>query len=210
MGGRTRGPGAHHDQRRQEIADAVLAVVADQGLAAVSLTSVAARAGVSAGRVQHYFPSKQQLLTAAFNRGNALNTARIRARLGQDLDTAAPRDVLTAVLVELIPHDEATTAQLRVRHAFGAQALSDPTIAARLRQMYADFHHQFAELLRRDQADGRVPTTYDADDTAAGLAAHAEGLAYYVLIGNVDPDAARRQIHAALDRIYSNHERRAR
>ena len=37
MDRRTRGPGAAHEQRRREIADAVLAVVADGGVQAVSL-----------------------------------------------------------------------------------------------------------------------------------------------------------------------------
>ncbi|MFC7739888.1 hypothetical protein ACFQXA_01365 [Nocardiopsis composta] len=47
MGHRTRGPGAHHEERRAQIADAVLAIAAERGLAAVSQSEVAARAGVS-------------------------------------------------------------------------------------------------------------------------------------------------------------------
>ncbi|WP_243716084.1 TetR family transcriptional regulator [Actinomadura darangshiensis] len=82
------GPGVEHGARRRQIADAVLAVVAERGLPAVSLAEVAAQAGVSAGRVQHYFPTKQKLVEAAFDRGNELSSARIRALVGEDLESA--------------------------------------------------------------------------------------------------------------------------
>ena len=51
-----------HQQRRTEIAYAVWAVIAEDGLDAVSLRRVAAEAGISLGRVQHYFDSKEELL----------------------------------------------------------------------------------------------------------------------------------------------------
>jgi AcrR family transcriptional regulator len=47
-------------ERRTLIADALMRVAADQGLAAVSLRTVAAEAGVSAGMVQPYFRTKDE------------------------------------------------------------------------------------------------------------------------------------------------------
>jgi AcrR family transcriptional regulator len=174
-----RGRGAHHDERRREIADAVLAVVADRGLAAVSLNEVAAKAGVSAGRVQHYFRSKTELIGAAFERGNAQAAARIRNLVGeQDLDAADPRTVLTTVLTQLLPHDDATRTHMRVRQFFNAQALADPVIADQIRDLYGAFHRDLADLVARID-----PSMADrAEQTAVRLAALTEGLAYYVLI----------------------------
>ncbi|MBE1533047.1 TetR/AcrR family transcriptional regulator [Actinomadura algeriensis] len=192
---RTRGPGVRHEERRNEIADAVLTIVAERGLAAVSLTEVAARADVSPGRVQHYFPAKQRLIEAAFDRGNALSTARIRARVGRDLAGAPPRDVLTAVLTELIAHDAETRAHMRVRQSFTALALADEAIAARMRDEYARFHGEIADVLRRGGAA-------DPETTAVDLIAHAEGLAYYVLIGITDPGTARTSIERAIAAVY--------
>ena len=197
-----RGPGARHQERRAQIADAVLAIVAERGLSAVSQSAVAARAGVSQGRVQHYFPAKQRLIEAAFERGNALSRARIRELVGRDLDTARPRDVLTTVLTELVPHDEATRAHLRVRQAFTARALADEAIAARLREDYAVFHGQIADLLRRDREAGAVPGDADPHAAAVRLVGLAEGLAYYVLIGVSAPEDAREQILAAIAHVY--------
>jgi AcrR family transcriptional regulator len=200
---RTRGRGVRHDERRREIADAVLAVVADGGVRAVSLAEVAARAGVSAGRVQHYFPAKRQLIEAAFERGNALSSARIRDKAGADLDAAEARTVLTVVLTELIAYDAATEAHLRVRQAFTALALTDAEIADRMRAEYAGFHRQIADLLRRDQGSGLLPAGLDPDETAPALVALAEGLAYYVLIGVTVPSAARARVVDAVAALYA-------
>ncbi|PZG56630.1 TetR family transcriptional regulator [Spongiactinospora gelatinilytica] len=197
-----RGPGAQHVRRRGEIADAVLAIVADRGLAAVSLTEVAARAGVSPGRVQHYFPAKRQLIEAAFERGNELSSARIRAKTGADLEAAEPRLVLTTVLGELIPYDAATEAHLRVRQSFQAIAFAEEAIAARLRVLYADFHHQIADLIARDQKAGRIPAAVDPQGTALTLVALAEGLAAYVLTGVTPATTAREQVLAAIAALY--------
>ena len=54
-----------HGQRRLQIARAVWSVMATRGLDAVSLRSVAAEAGISMGRVQHYFRSKDAMILHA-------------------------------------------------------------------------------------------------------------------------------------------------
>ncbi|MEU8798428.1 TetR/AcrR family transcriptional regulator [Spirillospora sp. NPDC048819] len=199
---RTRGPGAQHETRRQEIADAVLAIVAEHGLPAVSLTEVAAQAGVSAGRVQHYFPTRQKLIEAAFDRGNELSSARIRSRVGRDLDGAEPRSVLTIVLTELIAHDAETRAHMRVRQSFTALALADEAIADRMRADYTRFHRQVTDLLRSDQDAGLIAAGADPAHTAVGLVALAEGLAYYVLIGLTEPGTARDRVRTAIAALY--------
>lgn len=203
MGTRTRGTGAAHEQRRGEVVDAVLAVAAARGVPAVSQASVAAAAGVSPGRVQHYFPTMADLLGAAFDRVNAASTARITEKVGGDLDTAAPRRVLTVVLSELIPHDEASWAHLQFRQSFTALALQHDDIAARLREQYRHLHqHDLAELIRRDQHAGAITSVTAAEQLATGLTALAEGLSYYVLIGAAAATTARDQVLDAVDALY--------
>ncbi|MGH3241276.1 MAG: TetR/AcrR family transcriptional regulator, partial [Spirillospora sp.] len=172
------------------------------GVPAVSLTEVAARAGVSAGRVQHYFPSKQRLIEAAFDRGNELSAARIRALAGQDLDAAEPRSVLTVVLTQLIPGDTESRAHLRVRQSFTALALADEAIADRMRAEYTRFHRQIADLLAKDRDAALIPADTDPDLVAVDLVAHTEGLAYYVLIGLTDPATARARVLSAVAALY--------
>ncbi|MGH3910171.1 MAG: TetR/AcrR family transcriptional regulator, partial [Pseudonocardiaceae bacterium] len=54
-----------HRARRTQIADALMRVAATKGLQAVSLRHVAHEAGVSAGMVQHYFRTKDEMMTFA-------------------------------------------------------------------------------------------------------------------------------------------------
>lgn len=181
----------------------MLAVVDERGLPAVSLSTVAEQAGISPGRVQHYFPTKVDLVEAAFDRSNTRSTARITARAGGDLRTAPPQEVLMAILTDLIPADDETSAHMRVRQSFLALALHDDAIAARLRLAYAQLHHDdVADLLRRDQASGRARADIDTDANAVALVALAEGLAYYVLIGVTAPEDASNQISRAVTQLY--------
>lgn len=168
----------------------------------MALASVAARAGVSPGRVQHYYRTRAALVAAAFERGNQANADRIRDRVGASLEDAPPRDVPTAVLAELIPHNRESQAQLRVRQAFNAQALSDDKIADRMLPMYERFHEQLADLLRADRDAGLLPGDLDCAAKAVQLAALAEGLAYYVLIDAYPADAALAQVLASIEAPY--------
>ncbi|WP_349828244.1 TetR/AcrR family transcriptional regulator [Brevibacterium litoralis] len=53
---------------REEILDAVVATLLEEGYAATTTMRVQARAGVSRGKLLHHFPSKKDLITAAVER----------------------------------------------------------------------------------------------------------------------------------------------
>jgi AcrR family transcriptional regulator len=177
----------------------VLAVVDEAGLAAVSLTSVAGKAGVSPGRVQHYFPSRAELLEAAFERANELASERIAELTAAD---GGPRSVLTAVLTELVPHDRVTSTHMRIRQSFTAQALTDERVATRLRDAYAQLNARLADVLAREIEAGVIAVAERPEHVAGRLVAFAEGLAYHVLIGTHPADVARRQVLDAVGALY--------
>lgn len=56
------------DGRREAMIDAMLAIIAEDGIAAATTRAVAARAGVTPGLIRHYFDSKNALLSAAYER----------------------------------------------------------------------------------------------------------------------------------------------
>jgi AcrR family transcriptional regulator len=198
---RTRGPGAQRDVRRREICDAALAIVDEAGLAAVSLTSVAAKAGASAGRVQHYFPTRNALLEATFERANELAGVRIAERTAGPAGSR-PRSVLTVVLSDLVPHDQATRTHMRVRQSFTAQALADDRVAVRLREAYAELISRLGGIIRSETDAGTITSAEPPEHLAVRLVALAEGLAYHVLIGTHPPEVARRQILGAIAALY--------
>lgn len=99
-------------ERSAEIADAARGVALEQGLAAVTLRSIAARAGVAPALVAHYEPNMDALVASTFSTivGAEIDeVARLiaaqpepRRRLGTLLDTLldGARDDVTVVWVE--------------------------------------------------------------------------------------------------------------
>lgn len=71
----------HHGDLRRTLLEASLALIAEEGLDALSLREVARRAGVSPGAPYHHFESREQLLTAlAVDGFTLLGAAMRRAR----------------------------------------------------------------------------------------------------------------------------------
>ena len=107
-----------HRERRALIADALMRVAAEQGLEAVSLRHVAAAAGVSAGMVQHYFRTRDEMMTFALAVVRERNEARVSRAIAALGATPAPRTLLRTMLAELLPLDEERRVDGRVALAF--------------------------------------------------------------------------------------------
>jgi AcrR family transcriptional regulator len=177
-----------HRARRTLIADALLRVAADRGLEGVSLRHVAAEAGVSAGMVQHYFRTKDEMMIFALEVVGENVEARLAAEgLGE---SPAPGELVRALLVQLLPLDEPRRAEGRVALAFLAHAAVKPVIAAALRADTARFRAFVADGIRAAQASGETPPDLDPDHAATALLALVEGLGIHVLGGHYSPELA--------------------
>src|SRR5919197_2222717 len=64
--------------RREQIVEAAVAVIAEQGLQHLSLSEIEKRAGMSRGQLTYYFPTKEDILLAVFDRLLALMHQRVR------------------------------------------------------------------------------------------------------------------------------------
>lgn len=107
------------------ITEALLGITAERGLDQVSVRQVAAAAGVAIGTVQHYFPTKDAMLTAAFTEV----VRRIRERVAATVLGPDVRRNLAAVLRELLPLDDHRAAEVRIQVAFAARAATSPALA---------------------------------------------------------------------------------
>ena len=99
-----------HEERRRQIAEALLRTAAKRGLHATGMREVAAEAGVSLRLVQYYFGTKEELLLAAMQHLAAQfgerAMARIRRHKSETGSPASPRDVMAAILTEGLPADD--------------------------------------------------------------------------------------------------------
>ena len=73
--------GAQSSKKRDELLDAVERLMLTEGYAAVTYRAVAARADVTSGLVQYYFPTLDDLFIAAIRRRSDQNRQRLTAAL---------------------------------------------------------------------------------------------------------------------------------
>lgn len=177
--------------RKQEVTDALLRIVAVRGLDQVSVRQVAAEADVSIGTVQHYFPTKDDMLAAAFDEV----VQRIRARLiaveiGPDV-----RRNLSGVLRELLPLDERRASEVRIQVAFAARAATSPALAATQRTVLSELHTALTEAFVL--AGGERATIARARLTAQVAIAATDGLGLHAV--SSAGWLSRRRLGAALE-----------
>jgi AcrR family transcriptional regulator len=183
-----------HRQRREEIAEAVCRLAGRHGLDGVSLRQVATEAGVSMGRVQHYFTNKDEMLRFAFRTISERVEQRMAAAVA-DLGAApSPRALIRTLLVEMLPLSEQAVAEAPVLVAFLARAVVEPALAEPQR---AD-----AQRLREFVAAqiGAAPGNPVLEATT--LLALVDGLMTQLLVGHLDPATALSTLDYQLDRIY--------
>ncbi|MEH0820784.1 MULTISPECIES: TetR/AcrR family transcriptional regulator [unclassified Micromonospora] len=195
-----------HRERRTQIADALMRVAAEHGLEAVSLRHVAAEAGVSAGMVQHYFRTKDEMMTFALSVVREHNEARVTAALTALGATPSPRTLVRTMLGEVLPLDEPRRADGRVALAFLAYTAVRPAVAASLHQDTAGLVDFIAGQIRAAQAAGGARPEVDPDRAAVGLLALMEGLGVYLLGGHFPTDTALAALDAQLDLIFGPEE----
>ncbi len=163
------------------ILDALLEIVAERGLEKATVREVAAAAGVAIGTVQYYFPTKDNMMSAAF----AEVVDRIRTRVGAISHGDDLHANLTAVLHELLPLDDRRRREVRIQLAFAAKAATTPAMAR--------VQHTVLDDVRRSVATAfGAAWAQPADAPRCSLAAAAvlaavDGLALHAVSANLDP-----------------------
>ncbi|MGH3714339.1 MAG: TetR/AcrR family transcriptional regulator [Micromonosporaceae bacterium] len=175
----------HRAARREQIADAAARCFAHNGFHATSMQQVIAEAGLSAGAVYRYFPSKEALV-----RHIATDTI---GRVSAVLDTVTDADPLPPL--EEIFHRLLTGAEpyvesrLRIAVQTWGEALRNPELAALVRELYLTFLARMTGIARRLREAGQLPA--DSDDTATGrvLLGLTQGyILQRLVLGNADRD----------------------
>ncbi|PVZ14916.1 TetR/AcrR family transcriptional regulator [Actinomycetospora cinnamomea] len=188
-----------HDARRHEIAAALWRLAAREGLEAASLASVATEAGVSKGRVQHYFGSREELLAFAATALRERLGERVRARVlaaGSE-----PLAVVRALLAGLLPLDDDARADALVGSAFLVRAVVDPVARERLRTGEEEILAALADGLARARDTGALAASVDPVGEAEVLHALVGGLADSLLVDRHTPDSALAALDRYLERL---------
>ena len=180
-----------HDERRARLTEVLLDVVADGGLEAATIRTVAERAGVSIGTVQHYFKTKDEMLQHAYRTvGEDLgNRAEERAE-----GAGSWKEAIREIMLELLPLDARRMKAMRVSIAFAVRAMFVPELGAELRKDLKELQDIFVDMLQQ----AGVP---DAEREATTLLALNAGLAEPLIYGDGTPEQVVAALDAYLDRV---------
>ncbi len=131
------------DQRRRELCDAAIQLLADDGAKGLSHLKVDARAGVPDGTTSFYFRTRSALLRAVAERMVELDLATLQSvadRAG--LDDAASASTLANLVIQ--SGEEPQLSRTKARYELAMQATRDPEIAATLQRgtdAFTKLHH---------------------------------------------------------------------
>lgn len=160
-----RGPYAKGRKRREAILAATLEVFSQSGYRATSLRAIAKELGIGASLIQHYFTTREELLTEVIRAWDAENRRR---------SDGIP--MLDAFLAN-IEHNMSIPGLVHLYTAYAIEA-TDPDHTARpfFDQRYCDMTDRFIEDLTQRQSAGTVPADLDVLKTARLIIATCEGL----------------------------------
>lgn len=180
------------DERRTAIIHSVWQVIAETGMGAVSMRNVAAAAGVSVGRIQYWFRSKDELLRASLE-AMMSNAAQLHTAATDGVDD---RETLWQLIGHTIPRAETARAGVSVFHQYVAAGFNHPVLARMLAEAKDGEEREAARLLGRIAPDLSDPRT-----AARSLMATADGLSMRVLIGGLSAAEAERTLRIEVDRV---------
>ncbi|MFD9566868.1 TetR/AcrR family transcriptional regulator [Streptomyces sp. NPDC059994] len=193
-----------HEERRTQIAEALIRVAGRRGLHAVGMRDVAAEAGVSLRLVQYYFETKEKLLFYGLQHLTGRFTARVGARLAAAGPDPGPRATIEALLVASLPTDEESRTYHLVYSSYAILSVTDEALAT---QPFIDdpnaAENALTGLLEQARAAGLAYPSVDARTEAISLLAMAATMGTSILVGQRNPESAIAVLHHHLDRIFA-------
>lgn len=153
--------------RRDELMEAAIAVIGEEGMSGATMAAIAKRAGMSAGLVNHYFESKEELMALAMR--NLSNLFR------QDILKLAPADPTPAQRLKAIVDGSFAPQHLGVpkRAATWMQFMIAAQTEPRIRHLYHLTGARFLSNIR--YAVRRLLPADEVNDAVDGIAALIDG-----------------------------------
>lgn len=154
-----------HDERRRQIAEALLTVAARDGHESVSSRAVAKELGVATGSLWHYFDGFDDVVRAAA----AEVTRRTDARIAEATDGLRGLPRLHALMREVLPVDERTRSEARVVVGFWGRVATLAATPDAGAPTLATWQDSIRDALEEAVADGELRSDTPQDAVMALL-----------------------------------------
>ena len=186
--------------RREQIVEAALALIAEQGLENLSLSEIEKRAEMSRGQLTYYFPAKEDILLAVFDRVVQLmhqNVGDLDAEQFHQLDVWAK----IAWLLRTVPENGCDDLNFHsLQYTFLAQMAHRPDFRERLARLYEDWRSRMSGDIAADFTRRPPLRAVDPRALATLIQAMLHGLAQQ---RDVDDDSFQTDqlVHLCLDMV---------
>jgi AcrR family transcriptional regulator len=174
--------------RREQIVDAAVTIIHEQGIENLSLSEIEKKTGLSRGQLTYYFRAKEDILLAVFDRMLAHMRARADSKEDNPLSLAHKRagwermSSLVELFVLMPPRDPAFHSLM---YTFLAQMLHREDFRQRLAGLFAEWRG-FAAADATVELAGQTAPLASARTVASLVQAIIHGLSVQ---RNVDPEA---------------------
>lgn len=162
------------EARKAQLAEAVWQVILDEGIGAVSVRTVAERAGVVVGSLRHIFPTRAELVVFSAELMVKRATERLLA-IEPDNDV---RESVFTIVKQLLPLDPDSRAEFEINLALFAEG----TAVKGLVDIRQDANRQLADLFVRlvEMLTGERDTPESLQQSRR-LHALVDGFAFHIL-----------------------------
>jgi AcrR family transcriptional regulator len=128
---------------RERLIDAVLVVVARNGLGGANVKAIAREAGITPGLLHYHFATKDEVLFAAVDRAGRAYIAA----LDELIDTHSAEGLFDAYLAFALGSLQEHRPLFALRFALAIRAINDPQTAARLAEGDAEVSRRLATIV---------------------------------------------------------------
>jgi AcrR family transcriptional regulator len=179
-------------KRRQHVLTSAWRCFSRDGFHATSMDDIIAATAMSSSAVYRYFRSKEEIIRASAEEGVVRVGEIFVALLDRD-PCPDPAETLTLLVAELRHRtDDPDYDMTRLALQTWAEALRDPVLHNRVRQLYLDTLDRIGELAQRWCDNGYLPPDADVQAVAAALLSIMFGMiVMHHVVDDVPADALR-------------------
>jgi AcrR family transcriptional regulator len=175
-----------HDERREELLEAVWRVVARDGLEGATIRGMARETGWSAGVLAHYFADKDDILESALR----LAYERIAERWNAKLEGLTGIAALRELVLDNLPLDDQRELETKFLMNYWSRVIRGGDAVPRPGRRGPQLIDLLTTLVRDGQQAGEIVTEEAAEDIAERLLGLIDGFSLHTLL---DPDRLPRQ-----------------
>ena len=190
-----------HDTQRRKFADAVVRLVAREGLEGMTMRAVAAEAGLSYGSLFHYFDSKDELLMYAIRASTAEQSRRVNDFSVQYRGLKA----LEQLMCDDALVDEDSRDDWLVWLGFLYKDALEESFAEMHAELIGGWTGRIRRMLGEAAEDGEISASSATDFEALAIWVYSAGIGQQGLLhpARFPPQVQKKLISAYLDKLRS-------